>query len=115
MFRTKLHRATVKTELRYKLLFSALYIIIFSISNQPSPDEKSLASMVQIAKEKTGALKKGLAKQKNLLAAKKKQLISKQLQPSEDLTKFLKSDTTFEEILKIAHRDAQDMAVQRYG
>ena len=36
------------------------------------------------------------------------------LSTAEDLTMFLQSDNTFEEILKIAHRDQKDIVVRRY-
>lgn len=59
-------------------------------------------------------MKKGLARHKNHLSAKKKDLLSRQLQPPEDLSLFLQSDETFEEILKIAHVDEKDITVRRY-
>ena len=49
-------------------------ILYFRVSDEPSPSERA-----QIAKVKTAGMKKGLAKEKNLLAAKKKDILSKQL------------------------------------
>ena len=83
--------------------------------DEPTEEDQSLASKVQICRVKINSLKKGLAKHKNLLSAKKKDLLSRQLQPPEDLTVFLQSDETFQEILKIAHRDEKDILVRRYG
>ena len=61
---------------------------------------------------KTSFLKKGLARQKNLLAAKKKEAVSKNLQPSEELTTFLNDEATLGEIEKV--KDKQDILVRRY-
>ena len=65
--------------------------------DEPTKEDESLASKAQICRVKTNSLKKGLARHKNLLSAKKKDLLSRQLQPPEDLTMFLQSDETFEE------------------
>ena len=80
--------------------------------DEPTKEDESLASKAQICRVKTNSLKKGLARHKNLLSAKKKDLLSRQLQPPEDLTMFLQSDETFEEILKIANRDPKDIVVR---
>lgn len=79
--------------------------------DEPNPEEQALVSKAQISKVKTGTLKNGLAKQKNLISAKKKDLISRQLHPPEE---FLQSDATFDKVLAIAHTDAQDIVVRRY-
>ena len=43
--------------------------------DEPTEEDRSLAFKTQICKVKTTLLKKGLAKQKNLLSAKKKDLL----------------------------------------
>lgn len=82
--------------------------------DDPSSDDQSLASKANIAKVKTTAMKKGLAKQKNIISAKKKDFISHNMQPPEELTIFLQSDSTFEEILKAAETDKHALLVRRY-
>jgi hypothetical protein len=80
-----------------------LQIIItwsYRIPDEPNQEQQALVSKAQIAKTKTASLKKGLAKQKTLLSAKKKDLIARQLQLPEELTVFLQSDSTFKRVLR---------------
>ena len=83
--------------------------------DEPSAEEQTLVSKANVAKVKTGAMKKGLAREKNLISAKKKDILSKEIRPSEDLTRFLQSDDTFDEILKVADADVKDILVRRYA
>ena len=83
--------------------------------DEPSSEEQALVSKANIAKVKTGAMKKGLAREKNQILAKKKDLLAKQMTPPEELTRFLRSDATFEAILRVAHADAKDILVRRYA
>jgi hypothetical protein len=82
--------------------------------DDPSVEEQALASRANIAAVKTKAMKKGFAKQKNLVAAKKKDFISTRLQPPEELTRFLQSDSTFEVVLRAFQEDKQSLLVRRY-
>ena len=59
-------------------------------------------------------MKKGLAKEKNLLASRKKDLLAKQLQPQEELTAFLQSDETFDAVLAVS-KDDKDILVGGQG
>ena len=75
-------------------------------------EDERLSAKANVASVKTSFLKKGLARQKNLLAAKKEEVVSRSIQPPEDLTAFLNDAATFDEIEKIA--DKQDILVRRY-
>ena len=78
--------------------------------DEPTLEEQSLATTCTIAKNKTAALKKGLAKQKNLLAARKKDLVARQLEPPEELIILTPPLTRS---IKLAHKDVQDISVRR--
>lgn len=67
---------------------------------EPTPENQALSSKVQISKVKTGLMKKGCSKQKNLLSVKKKDLLSRQLQPPQELMMFLQANDTSEAILQ---------------
>ncbi len=82
--------------------------------DDPSPGEQAMVAKVSIATVKTGAMKKGLAKEKNLLCAKKRDFISKNLGPPEELTLFLQSDDTFQTVLDAAAKEPQAIIVRRY-
>lgn len=84
------------------------------MSNDPTPEEKALAGKINIVRLKTGGMKKGLTKKKNLIAAKKKDLISEIMQPPLELTQFLQSQETFDTILKAAEDNKQAIIVRRY-
>lgn len=84
------------------------------MSDEPTEEERDLSAKVNIAKVKTGVLKKGLTKEKNQLSAKKKDLLSEDLTPPEELTKFLQADETFEQVLAVAETNVKDIFVRRY-
>jgi hypothetical protein len=77
----------------------------YRIPDETTDKEQALASKANIATIKTKAMKKGFAKRKNLIAARKKDYIANQLQPPEELTRFLQSDGTFEVVLEAFHQD----------
>ena len=81
---------------------------------EPSPEEQSLVAKTNIAQVKTLAMKKGLARQKNLISARKKDVIAKQIQPPKELMLFLHDQATFDEILRVAHANIHDTLVRRY-
>ena len=83
------------------------------MSEDPSEEELVLVAKANATKVKTQGLKKGLARQKNMLAARKRELLSKQVTPPAELTRFLQSDETFEEVLKVAEVNVTDILVQR--
>lgn len=75
------------------------------------PEEQALAAKANIAKVKTTGMKKGLARDKNLISAKKRDFIAQNMQPPEELARFLQCDETFDEVLKLAKKD---ITVRRY-
>jgi hypothetical protein len=84
------------------------------MSDDPTPEEQSLASKATIAMTKTSAMKKGLAQEKNLIAAKKKDLAADGTHPPKELTTFLQADETFQAILKVAVDDKEAILIRRY-
>jgi len=82
--------------------------------DDPSEEELILIAKANVAKVKTQGMKKGLAKKKNMLSARKKDLLSKQVTPPAELTRFLQSDVTFDEVLKVADANIKDILVRRY-
>ena len=83
------------------------------MSDEPSDEELALANKAQVAKVKTSWLKKGLAKEKNILAAKKKDLLAKEMGPPEELGLFLRSEDTYQEILSVAKKDINNILIRR--
>ena len=69
--------------------------------DEPNKKNEKLAARVNIASIKTFAMKKGLDKEKNLMAARK-DYVSSSLTPPTELTNFLVTDTTFEKIMEIS-------------
>lgn len=82
--------------------------------DDPSEQQLALTAKANVAKVKIAGMKKELAKKKNLVSAKKKDLLSKQMVPPAELTRFLQSDATFDEVLKIADANVKDILVRRY-
>lgn len=78
-------------------------------------EEQALASKANIASVKTKTKKKGLAKEKSCISAKKKDVLSKLMQPPEELTRFLQSDDTFKQVLKVAESEKNAILVRRCG
>ena len=76
-------------------------------------EERALVAKLHVAKEKTNSMKKSLAKKKNMLAARKKEHVSRNLQPPDDLTTFLQADDTFQKVLEEAEKNPQAMIVRR--
>lgn len=62
-----------------------------------------LSSKLQVVKEKTSQMKKGLSKKKNRLAAMRKEQVAKNLLPPQELTQFLQSDEVFDKLLMKTH------------
>lgn len=67
-----------------------------------------------MAKTKTSLVKRGQAKQKNSMSAKKKDLTADSMPPPEELTMFLRSEELFEAVLNAAQDDARAVLVRRY-
>lgn len=76
--------------------------------------ERDLTAKVSVVREKTAGLKTGLAKKKNLMAAKKKDYVMRNIQPPDEVTGFLQSDDTWQSILERSEADKQDIIVRRY-
>ena len=76
-------------------------------------DDERLSAKANVASVKTSFLKKGLARQKNLLAARKKEAVGKNLQPPEELITFLNDEATLGEVQQIENK--QDILVRRYN
>ena len=87
-------------------------VLYHSTSDELTEEDERLSAKANVASVKTSFLKKGLERQKNLLASKKKEAVSKNLQPSEELTTFLNDEATLGEIEKV--EDKQDILVRRY-
>lgn len=81
--------------------------------DEPNEEDQGRASRAGIAKVKTAALKRGLAKEKNQLCAQKKEYVSMHQTAPEELTRFLNDPETFKEILKAAEKDPKAMLVRR--
>ena len=84
------------------------------MSDDPMEEELALIAKANAAKVKTQGMKKGLAKKKNMLAAKKKVILSKEMTPPSELTCFLQSDETFDEVARVARVNVKDILVRRY-
>lgn len=83
----------------------------YRMPDDPSEAELALSSKASMAKVKTQGMKKGLSKKKNMISARKKDVLSKQMQPPAELMRFLQSDGTFEAVLKV---EVKDILVRRY-
>ena len=83
------------------------------VPDEPSPEDQTLANKATIAKTKTCAMKKGLAKRKNLMAAKKKDFIAREIEPPRRLLVFLQADSTYDVVKKVADEDPQALLVRR--
>ena len=81
--------------------------------DEPSEENERLASRVNIATIKATAMKKGLNREKNMMAARKKDYVSSNMSLPTELTNFLVSDSTFEKILEMSEKDPQDIMVRR--
>ena len=91
------------------------FIHIFPrLPEELSEDQQKLVSRTTVVKIKTSSMKKGLAKQKNMLSARKKEHVSRNIQPPEDLTNFLQADETFEKIVETAKTNKEDILIRRY-
>lgn len=69
-----------------------------------TPEELILSSKANVASTKVALLKKGLAREKNVIASQKKYLTAQTIQPPTELLQFLNSDDTFEVVLKAAEK-----------
>ena len=87
-------------------------VLYHSMSDELTEEDERLSAKANVASVKTSFLKKDLERQKNLLAAKKEEAVSKNLQPSEELTTFLNDEATLGEIEKV--EDKQDILARRY-
>ena len=65
-----------------------------------SQTEEKLVGKAHVSHTKTDGLKKGLRKQQLLLSAKKKEYVSKNLTPPNQLITFLQADETLEKVLE---------------
>ena len=74
-------------------------------------EDERLSAKANVVSVKTSFLKKGLARQKNLLAAKK-EVVNQNMQPPEYMTAFLNDEATLGEIEKI--KDKQDILMIVY-
>ena len=88
--------------------------VVYRMSDDLTPEQERLSARASVAQVKTSLLKKGLARQKNLLAAKKKDIVGKHLQPPEELTVFLQDQATIDKVLQAADEDKQAILVRRY-
>ncbi len=87
---------------------------LYRMPEDLSEVDSALNTKLTVSREKTLQMKKGLSKQKNRLAAQKKELVSKTLLPPVELTAFLQSDETFFKVMEVAEHNEQDVLVRRY-
>ena len=65
-----------------------------------SQEDMALESKINVCKSKSAALNKGLTKEKNGRAARKREYMAQTLQPPEDLIQFLQADETWQRLNK---------------
>ena len=80
-----------------------------------SEEDRVLEAKVHVCKAKCVAFKKGLTKEKNAKAARKKEYMSQTLQLPEDLIQFLQAEEMWVRILEVAEQHVRDIHVRRYG
>ena len=79
-----------------------------------TPEEQALVSRADVAQSETKGMKRGLAKEKNVAAARRKGELSRHMQPPQELTEFLQSGDTFNRVLAEAEKDAGHPCLKVY-
>ena len=92
---------------------NASYDLMCRISDDPNEEERSLYTKFNIAKDKVTSLKKILNVEKNMIAARKKDLLAQTIGAPSEVTQFLQEDATYEEVKKEADEDKQCILVRR--
>lgn len=87
--------------------------MLYRMPEDLSEEEEKLSARIHVVKDKTSSMKKGLTKQKNGLAARKKEVVSQTLKPPTDLMTFLDSDDVFDKVLEAAEQDIKSILVRR--
>ncbi len=91
------------------------YFLINKMPDQPSPEEQAIIAKVTMAREKTRAYKKGIGKEKQTVAAKKKEYVTKNLQRSapKELVEFLTGEEVRTYVQEKASSNKEHLDVRR--
>ena len=79
-----------------------------------SQEDGAMSAKITVAREKAVSLKKGLTREKNGRAARKREYLAQTLQPPHELVSFLQSNSTWRRIEEMAERNLRDILVRRY-